>query len=214
MFLRGAGFTVLTLFGGLLVGLLSGDLLFKALPGSSLDDPALLHMVIAAVPALGGFLAGGAVWGVQMGKLAHSENRRRLAWAGMLGFGPITIILALGLSIAEPFLIANLALPLHRVFTLLFVSAAFLIAGVSAGSIGYGLGDKTLALSLFWRVGGAAAGTFLVVNLIMEGAGWVVGAPGAAERATMVTVMGLGNLAAALVAGGVMGRLLARPSST
>jgi hypothetical protein len=43
-----------------------------------------------------------------------------------------------------------------------------------------------------------------VVNLLMEAAGWVVGAPGAAERATMLTVMFAGNLGAALAGGAVM----------
>jgi hypothetical protein len=63
------------------------------------------------------------------------------------------------------------------------------------------LRDNALAWSLFWRVGLAAGGAFQAVNLIMQAAGWVVGAPGAAERATMLTVMGLGNIGAAL--GGV-----------
>ena len=82
--------------------------------------------------------------------------------------------------------------------------------GVSAWAIGRGLRDNALAWSLFWRVGLAAGGAFLAVNLIMQAAGWVVGAPGAAERATMLTVMGLGNIGAALGGGGVMGQLLAR----
>lgn len=208
MFLRSAGLTVLILFGGLLVGLAAGNLLFKVLPGSSVVHPAPLHMVIAALPALAGFLAAGAFWGIQMGKLARSNNRRRMAWAGMLGFAPVTILLALGLGIAEPYLVANMRLSIHRVFTVLFVPSAFLIAGVSAWAVGWGLNDAALARSLFWRVGLSAAGAFLVVNLLMEAFGWVVGAPGAAERATMVVVMGLGNLAAAFVAGGLMGQML------
>lgn len=205
---KSALLTVVTLFGGMLIGFATGDLVFRLIPGSSVDDVRVGHAVIAAIPALLGFLVGGAVWGVQMGRLAGTGEIRRMAWAGMLGFGPLTIALALGLALAEPGIVARTDTPLHRIFTLLFVPSAFLIAGVSAFAIGKGLRDDKLALTLLWQVGLAAAITFLVVNLIMEAAGWVVGAPGAAERATMVTVLALGNIAAGLIGGGWMGRAL------
>lgn len=210
--LRSAMMTVLTLFGGMALGLFSGDLLFHFLPGSSLDHPAPMHIAIGALPALAGFLAGGAAWGVQMGRLANATDTRRLAWAGLLGFGPITLILAIGLSMAEPPLVARFGAStgIHRIFTLLFVPSAFLIAGVSAWAIGRGLQENALAASLFWRVGFTAGLTFLAINLLMEASGWVVGAPGAAERATMLTVLAVSNLGAALVGGGVMGHLLGK----
>jgi hypothetical protein len=206
--LRGALLTVLTLFGGLFIGLVSGDLVFHLIPGSSLTDVKLGHAAIAAIPAFAGFLAGGAAWGMQMGRLAGAYNPRRMAWAGTLGFGPITVALAAGLGVAEPFLVARLSAagqPIHRAFTLLFVPSAFLIAGVSAWAIGKGLRDDRLAWSLLWRVGLVAAAAFLAVNLTMESLGWVVGAPGAAERATMVTVLAIGNICAALLGGAMMG---------
>lgn len=209
MFLRGAAYTVLTLFGGLLIGLLVGNLMFKVLPGSSVMDPAPLHIALAAVPALGGFLVGGAAWGRLMGRMAGSTEERRMAWAGLIGFAPITITLAVSLAIAEPYLLATTHLAMHRLFTVLFVLSAFFIAGTSAWALGWGLRDKALAQMLFWRIGLVAAATFLAVNLLMEAAGWVVGAPGAAERATMITVTAVGNLLAAIVAGGIMGRMVA-----
>ncbi|NJN43335.1 MAG: hypothetical protein HC806_00390 [Anaerolineae bacterium] len=147
-----------------------------------------------------------------MGRIAGATDPRRLAWAGMLGFAPITLVVAIGLSIAEPPLLAayGASTGIHRIFTFVFVPSAFLIAGVSAWAIGRGLRDNNLAKSFFWRIGLAAALAFLVVNLVMEAFGWVVGAPGAEARATMLTVMGLGNLGAALVGGGVMGKMLSR----
>jgi hypothetical protein len=211
--LRGAFLTVLTLFGGLLVGLAVGDLAFHLIPGSSLEDVKLGHAAIAALPALVGFLAGGAAWGVQMGRLAGNTETRRLSLAGMLGFGPITILLAAGLGLAEPAIVGYLGArgqPVHRVFTLLFVPSAFIIAGVNAWVIGRALGRPNLARLLFWQVGLTAALTFLVVNLIMESLGWVIGAPDAADRATMVTVLALGNITAAITAGAVMGWILTR----
>lgn len=203
---KGAWITVLTLFGGLLIGLLVGDVVFKLIPGSSVEDVKIGHAAIAAVPALLGFLGGGALWGKQIGRLAGATNGRRMAKAGMLGFAPITIVLAVGLGVAEPMIVESLyTLPIHRIFTLLFVPAAFLIAGISAFAVGKGLQNDQLALSLLWQVGLAAALTFFAINMLMESLGWVVGAPNAAASATMITVMGLGNLGAALVGGGVLG---------
>jgi hypothetical protein len=207
--LAGASRTVLTLFGGLLGGLLLGDLTFRLIPGSSVDDVRLGHAAIAAIPALAGFLAGGAAWGRQMATIAGVRPSRRMALAGMLGFAPVTILLAAGLGVAEPFIVTSLAiLPIHRTFTLLFVPSAFLIAAVSSFAVAIGLRDAVLARSLFWRVGVVAGLTFLLINLLMEALGWVVGAPGAAERATMIVVMSLGNLGAALSGGAVLGYLL------
>jgi hypothetical protein len=211
--LRGAFLTVLTLFGGLVVGLAAGDLVFHLIPGSSLEDVKLGHAAIAAVPALVGFLMGGAAWGVQMGRLAGNTETRRLSAAGMLGFGPITIVLAAGLGLAEPAIVGYFGghgLPIYRVFTLLFVTSALIIAGASAWAIGLALGYPKLALALCWQVGLTAALTFLVVNLTMESLGWVIGAPNAAERATMVTVLAVGNIAAAITGGAMMGLKLSR----
>jgi hypothetical protein len=152
-----------------------------------------------------------------MGRLAGTAapaETRRLALAGALGFGPITIVLAAGLGTLEPLIVAGVggALPIHRLFTVLFVPAAFLIAGLSAGALGLALGRPRLALSWLWQVGVASALAFLVIHLSMEAAGWVVGGPGAAERATMLTVLGMGALGSALAGGGVLGLALRRAS--
>jgi hypothetical protein len=204
---QGAFLTVLTLSGGLLLGTAVGFWIFESLPGHSVISPSALHISLAALPAFAGFLGGSAVWGVWMGRLAGSAKARRMAVAGMLGFAPITLVLGIGLSAVEPFVIEQIGalFPIHRIFTLMFVPSAFLIAGLSAWAIGRGLRSPALAQSLLWRVGGAAALAFLVVNLVMEFSGWVVGGPNAAERYTMLTVMFLGNLGAALAGGAVLG---------
>ena len=54
-------------------------------------------------------------------------------------------------------------------------------------------------------IGLAATVMFLVVNLLMESLGWVVVAPRAAERFTMLTVLLVSDLAAALAGGAVIG---------
>ncbi|MGQ0605098.1 MAG: hypothetical protein ACT4QE_25755 [Anaerolineales bacterium] len=209
--LSGAAITVVTLFGGLLLGTVVGFYVFESLPGHSAVSPSAIHISLAALPAFIGFLGGSAVWGVWMGRMAGNAEIRRMALAGMLGFAPITLVLGIGLSAVEPFVIEQIGalFPIHRVFTLMFVPSAFLIAGISAWAIGLGLRNGLLAWSLLWRVGGAAAIAFLVVNLVMEFSGWVVGGPNAAERYTMLTVMFLGNLGAALAGGAVLGWRLA-----
>lgn len=203
----GAGVTFMALFGGLALGVAVGNLVFNTLPGHSLTNPSTINVLIAALFALAGFLSGSALWGYLIGRLARSQETRRMALAGALGFGPITIAVALGLQVLEPIAVESLGamFPIHRLFTFFFVPSAFLIAGISAFVIGIGLRERLLARQLFWQVGLAAALGFLVVNLAMELAGWQVGGPGAGERATMVTVLAVGDVAAAICGGAVLG---------
>jgi len=154
--------------------------------------------------------AGSAAWGVSMGQLAGNPDRRRMAYAGMLAFPPITLVMAFTLLGVEGLAVQRIGttVPINRIFTLLFVPTAFLIAGVAAWVLGKGLRDPQLARMLFWRVGLTAAVAFLAVNLTMEAFGWVVGGPGAAERATMLVTMFTGNLVAAIAGGAVLGQAL------
>lgn len=204
--------TALGLIGGLLLGGAAGELVFNFLPGHSTTQPSVAHILLAAAPALLGILAGSAVWGAWMGRLAGARDGRRMAAAGALGFAPITIALGLALALLEPVAVDRLGaqFPIAGLFTLFFVPAAGLIAGVGAGAIGLGLRDKALAWRLGWRAGLAAGITFLLVNVALEQLGWRVGAPQAAARATMLTVLLLSNLGAALVAGAAVGGQLSR----
>ncbi len=213
--LYGAIITVVTLFGGLLLGVAVGNFVFQILPGHSTFNPKPIHILLAALPAFAGFLGGSALWGILMGRIARAPNRKRMALAGALGFAPITVGMGMALSALEPVAVETLGaqFPIHRLFTIFFAPTAFFIAGVSACALGIGLGDIKLAWKLFWRVGLAGGLAFLIVNVVMEANGWVVGAPRAAERATMLTVMFAGNLAAALVGGAVLGAQLAKQSS-
>jgi hypothetical protein len=204
--------TVLWLTGGLLLGGAIGEAVFNVLPGHSLTNPSPVHMLLATLPALLGMLAGSAGWGLWMGRLAGATDQRRMAAAGAAGFAPITIALGLALSLLEPVAVEKLGgqFSIARLFTIFIVPTAFLIAGVGAGAIGLGLKDRRLARTLGWRAGLAAGITFLVVNLLMELLGWRVGASGAAQRATMLTVMLVSNLGAALAAGAAFGFQLQR----
>lgn len=204
---KGSLYTVVGLIGGLALGFVAGSAVFERLPGHSIDDPSPLHIALAAVAAFAGMLLGCALWGVWMGGLADNHARGRLARAGMLGFAPITLALALLMQALEPFVLGSLAaqIPIHRIFTLLFVPCAFLISGVGAWVLGRAVLDKPAAASLFWQVGLTGAVAFLAVNLLMQALGWQVGGPNAAARSTMLTVLFLGNLAAAVAGGALLG---------
>lgn len=70
-----------------------------------------------------------------------------MVWAGILGFVPITLVLGFVLQLIEPIAVARLGtqIPLHRLFTLLFVSTAFLIAGTGGLALGVGLRNRRQA---------------------------------------------------------------------
>jgi hypothetical protein len=214
--LRSAAITPLYLIGSFFVGAMLGSAVASGLPGH-LDDST--RSLLAAIPALASVIAGGALWGRAMGRLAHAGSLKRFVWAGALGYGPTVILVALGLTVMENVLVEQRRLPdlpIHVVFTLLFVPAAFIVAAAGALAIGVALKRTSLIPTLALGSGLAAALVFLIVDLAMDAVGYRVGAPRAAERLTMLTVMLTGNLAASLAAGAfigfTIGRELERPN--
>jgi hypothetical protein len=202
----GAALTVLVLAGGLIASFLISSATFQALSGRV---PGSLTFTLAMLVFSASTLFSSALWGVGMAHLAQVPASRRVAWAGILGFVPITLLLIFGLQAAEP-IVFRTNLPLHRLFTVLFVPSAGLIASTSSLALGWALGWGRAAPGLALRVGLTAALAFLAVNLGMEALGWQVGGPGAAERATMLTVLFVSNLGAALAGGAMLGMTLAQ----
>ena len=101
-------------------------------------------------------------------------------------------------------------MPIHLVYRLLFIPAAFVVAAAGAFALGCGLRDARLGASLAAWAGLGAASAFLLINLLMDALGWRVGAPHAAERATMLVVSLLSATAAAIAAGATIGERLWR----
>jgi hypothetical protein len=200
-----AALTVLALVGGLMASFMVGSVTSQALQGRVSSS---LTYTLAALVSSASMVGAGALWGVGMARLARVPAARRAAWASSLGFVPITALLAVGLAAAEP-IVFRANLPVHRLFTMLFVPSAGLIAGTSSLALGWALGWGRAAPALALRVGFTAALAFLVVDFGMEALGWQVGGPGAAERATMLTVLFAGNLGAALAGGAMLGMTLA-----
>jgi len=204
--------TALALFGGMFVGVAVGSLL-HGLPFHASDQ---IKVALASLPALAGTIGGGALWGYLLARIHLIHDSKRMSLAGAISFGPSVIGAGLLLSSLEMALVEQGRLPgmpIHVVFTLLFVPSTFLVAAIGGLAIAFGSRNQAQWARFALSTGVAAALAFLVLDLVMDTLGWRVGAPGAAERATMLTVMFLGACAAALSAGAVLGRLLVRASA-
>jgi len=201
--------TVGYLFGGIFVGMALGTVVGSPTPGA-------FHMtrnVVAGVAAVASMTVAGAAWGRELAPRIGGADPRRARWAGALSFGPAVIIAALVLTMLEQRIVergGGGTLPIHIIYGMLFVPATFFVASACAWIMGLGLGrtraeQRTLTLT----TGFAAAGAYVLVYLLMDLAGWKVGAPDAGKRATMLVVTGLGSLAAALAGGAALGAALA-----
>jgi hypothetical protein len=204
---RGALLTSLWLFGGFLLGF-GFAFWFNGLP---MHMPESTRVQLSFLIIMTVLIASGFAWGRSMARLSGASQPVRMAWAGALSFGPALILAALSLGSLEGVLVERGQgpdLPIHVLFTLLFVPAAFFVAGVGGFALGLARESIQLALRMALGCGLAGGAAFLLVNLVMYLLGYKVGAPGAAERATMLTVMMAGSLGAALAGGAAIGVLL------
>ena len=199
---RAAWITARCLVPGVLVG---GGLgaIFQRVPVSG-----LLAVSIVSVAA--------SRWGRKMARLTDLGHQRRVALAAGLAVGPSVVLVGVSLSALESTLIGQRvdgSLPIHVVFSLLFVPAALLIAAIGGFALGSGARGIRLGASLAARAGLSGGLAFFIIDLLMDAVGWRVGGPHAGERATMVVVTTLGTIGAALAAGGALGHRLSQPTS-
>jgi hypothetical protein len=195
------GSLVLPFVVALVVGQLIGN--------SNNPPPALaIAMIVLALVSL---IAGSAAWGIMLARIAGYSRPRRLALACALSYGPATLAVVLLLGRIESMVVDGLQdLGIHILFSLLFVPAVFFVAATTGIAIGWALRSWRLAIRAALGGGAAAALAFLAVDLLLDSLGMRVGAPGAAERATMLTVLAIGDLGAALAGGAAIGVILAR----
>jgi len=202
-------FTAVFLFLGLLVSFLIAFAI-NSLP-MHIPESTLTTIDIAITVVI--LFASGGFWGRSIASITKSEEKRRMLWAGLLSYAPSIFLAVVTLGRLEVLLVERRAgpdLPVHIVFTLLFVPAAAIVAGAGGFAMGIAKKDVGLALQLGLSSGLVGGLCFLTVNILMDTLGWRVGAPRAAERATMLTVMMAGSLAAALGGGATIGYFLAR----
>lgn len=205
--LRMGGLTSLCLAGGMVVGMGLAALLHAGLPGHMRQASRIL---LALVPALACTLLGGALWGRLVGRTHSSEEVWSHTRAGALGYGPPVLAVGALLGSAEVLLIESgkVPLPTHHLFLLLFVPAAFVVAAIGAWGQ---LRDHRRRLLASFRTGLAGGLAFGLTTLGMDALGWRVGAPGAVERNTMITVLAVGAAAAAFLGGAVLSLQLSSP---
>lgn len=200
------------LFGGIVLGMAIG---FVA--GSPQGAFHMVRNVVAGVLALACMTVAAVAWARRLARSIGVTDLRRAGWAGALSFGPTTMVAALVLTLLEQRIVERAggpSLPIHVVYGMLFVPATLFVAAVSAWVIGVGLHFRgTVQGRLALTTGLAAAGAYLLAYLLMDFAGWQVGAPGASKRATMLVVTALASLAAALAGGAAIGRVIAPRAS-
>ena len=182
------------------------------------DSVPMTHTVEMALPilllaaTLGGLGLAGSLWGRTLARQTGVPHARRLAWVGGLLFGPLTLAAAQALGQAELVLVeGRLArtLPVHVSFALVFTLAAFAVTAGMALGVGWAARGWRFGLGVALWAGLAAAAAFLFADVVQDLLGRRVGAPGAERTLTMLSVALLGNLVAAFVGGGVLGRKLA-----
>jgi hypothetical protein len=204
--------TVGYLFGGFLVGIGLGFAI--GTPGHGAFQ--MVRNIVAGILAVTGMSVAAARWGRAIALRTNAPDVRRATLAGALSFGPAALLVGLALTGAEVAIVGQgrgPKVPIHVLYGFLFVPGSFVIASVSALILGVGLrrrGGELVRLAL--TTGVAACAAYLVIYLLMDAAGWRVGGPDAAKRATMLVVTGLGSLGAAFAGGAAMGSVLLRPA--
>lgn len=202
--LASAVLTVVSLMGGMIIGVGAGVLVDR-LPFHAPDQ---ILIVLAMIPIFG----GGALWGRLLTQIHGLPNKAGASIAGGLSFGFGVIGAAYLLLALERALVEQPhrhEIPIHIIFTLLFVPATFLVATIGSSAILL-VNKRVHWLPSALTAGVAAALSFLVVDLLLDALGFRVGAPHAAERATMLTVAFLGSASGAFSAGAILGHLLSK----
>lgn len=197
--------TAVCLMGGVIggVGIVT---MVDRLPFHAPDQTLFL---LAMIPIFG----GGALWGYFLTRIHGLPNRKGASIAGSLSFGFGVIGAANLLGDLERVLVAQHRLPgvpIHVIFTLLFVPATFLVATLGGSAILLGNGNRTNWFRSALMTGLAASLSFLIMDLLLDTLGMRVGAPRAAERFTMLTVTFLSSTVAAFSGGAMLGRFLSR----
>jgi MFS family permease len=122
----------------MVLGGVAGSIVNERLPGHQTDP---VNVLLSAIVALGGVFVGGAAWGWALGRITGVADRRRMTIAGALGFGPGAILAALALTVLESIIVEQNQgpqLPIHNIFTILFVPAATIVTGIGSCAIAIG----------------------------------------------------------------------------
>jgi hypothetical protein len=203
--LRGALLSLLCLPLGLALAFVTMKGLGAAAP--TLQDrfgPPLFFGVVGVWSAV-----AGVVWA---GLLAGPAARRGVRVGAAVGFGASAPLAIWSLTAAESALLlraqGGAEAPMHLVFGAIFPAATFGVVLLTTLGVALGMGWRLRGVLVACRCAAAAAIAFAAVDVLMDLAGWRIGAPDAEARMTMVVVLILGLVAATLAGGAVLGRAL------
>lgn len=180
---------------------------------SALSDIAMHQEVDAPLAALSALLvlaAGGGLWARSLARLLAMSHPRRIAITGAASHAALVLAAVVGLGVLEQEFVefGRTSLPVHVLFTFLFVPATFAASGLLALAVACAAGQARRSPRIALLSGTASALAFLALNVLQDLLGRRVGGPNAAETATMITVTLACNVAAATVFTLVLGRLL------
>ena len=125
----------LILVGGMLAGLLAGF----AVNGLLMHVSEQTKNLLSALLVMAIITAAGAGWGLAMARLTGVSESRSMTWAGALSFSPSILAAGIALSLLEGAIVergGGSDLPVHQVFSLLFVPATFFVAGIGGLAMG------------------------------------------------------------------------------
>jgi hypothetical protein len=207
----GAAITTRNIVGGLIVaiglgGAVDGLATFLRLP---------VRRSISVVIATTIIYHALKLWLRQMSDLGRTDFPVARLRRHSLGLAILFVGVGFTLGVTEPFIVARGALVdlrIHHVYMILFTASTALISAIFTYSLSRGMTSCSNAVRWSVVVAASCALVFLGVALVMDRAGWRVGAPRAAERATMLVVTALGLVAAAVSGGAILGRLLSSSS--
>jgi hypothetical protein len=172
----------------------------------------LFHVVLLVFAA-----AGGWMWGRTMASVAGVADRGRMSKAGAVGFGACSVGAALALLGGEQATQHALGmgnpLAVHSAFTLLDTIAVTAVAAIVSTLVARAAGAAPALARVVPRAASSAGLAALAVDVGMYILGWRIAAPHAAERMTMVTVLAVGSIAAAVAGTAVLARGLAALAS-
>ena len=202
--LRAGAITLLYLGGGLVLGFgvafAASNVPIHIAETTKNIGAALLLLAFLGLASL--------LWGRRMARLAGIDDPR-VAQIGGISWVIALFIVAL-IASDEVGVFDGVGIPIHVLYGLIFVPACFAIVGTVSLAWGWALRDGRLGGKLLLQAALPAAAAYMLAYLAMDAWGYRVGAPGAAERATMITVTFVGALAAAFVGGAGLGIGLSR----
>ena len=117
------------------MGVFIGIIFNKSLP---MHVPDSTRNLFSALPVLGILAFAGAGWGYILGRVTGSLYPKRMALAGGLCYGLSIILVALSLTFLEVQIVEKgqgPSIQVHKLHTILFVPATFIVTGVPSPSM-------------------------------------------------------------------------------